>query len=300
MEQNAFEVGPWAKEKLDTLGKYLHAYTTILKDQKWLNGYVYVDAFAGPGSHAIRQSAFESDAQLTLLTDYQVDSDEHRQFLKGSPRIALELRFPFTHYVFVEQDAERANLLKVLKGEYEAKGRKVVIRETDCNEYLQSRLIENRKLDWKKWRAVVLLDPFGMQVPWRTIGGLAGLQSVEVIINFPVGMAIQRLLPRNADIPPNLRAKLDRYFGTAEWFDVVYRAREGLFGTDYDMVAESGHAIARWYRTARLGSVFSYVSSARLIRNTHGAHLYYLIHAGQNKTGAKIAEDILTKGEAIS
>ena len=27
------DVGPWAREKLDCLRKYLSAYTTILKDQ---------------------------------------------------------------------------------------------------------------------------------------------------------------------------------------------------------------------------------------------------------------------------
>jgi three-Cys-motif partner protein len=298
MQGGTSEVGPWARQKLDALGKYLHAYTTILRKQTWLDGYVYVDAFAGPGSHVIRKNSQESDVQLSMLTDYQAEFDEHREFLNGSPRVALNIQHPFTHYVFVEQDPQRSGLLQRLQEEYE--GRSILIREKDCNEYLRDQLIRNHRLDWSRWRAVVLLDPFGMQVPWQTIEGLAGLRTVEVIINFPVGMAIQRLLPRSAEIPPKLRAKLDNYFGTPDWFDIVYRARDGLFGMDYDKIAESGHALARWYRTTRLGSVFTYVSSARLIRNTHGAHLYYLIHAGQNKTGAKIAEDILAKGEAIS
>ena len=43
-------VGPWAREKLDRLGMYLSAYTTVLKAQsRWCRGYVYVDAFAGAG-----------------------------------------------------------------------------------------------------------------------------------------------------------------------------------------------------------------------------------------------------------
>ena len=43
------DVGPWASEKLDCLGKYLEAYTTILGRQQF-RGYFYIDAFAGPGS----------------------------------------------------------------------------------------------------------------------------------------------------------------------------------------------------------------------------------------------------------
>src|SRR6476661_5227404 len=47
-------VGPWAADKLDRLGKYLGAYTTIMRKQKWCEGYHYIDAFAGPGRHSIR------------------------------------------------------------------------------------------------------------------------------------------------------------------------------------------------------------------------------------------------------
>ena len=48
-------VGPWAQDKLDRLRKYLHAYTSIMKEQKWCKGYYYIDAFAGPGHHEVRK-----------------------------------------------------------------------------------------------------------------------------------------------------------------------------------------------------------------------------------------------------
>lgn len=48
-------VGPWAKDKLDRLAKYLHAYTVIMKDRRWCQGYHYIDAFAGPGEHEVRR-----------------------------------------------------------------------------------------------------------------------------------------------------------------------------------------------------------------------------------------------------
>ncbi len=38
-------VGPWAKEKLDALGRYLDFYSKVLKNQSWRT--IYVDAFAG-------------------------------------------------------------------------------------------------------------------------------------------------------------------------------------------------------------------------------------------------------------
>ena len=53
------DVGPWAREKLECLRKYLHAYTTIFnetkKKRRWPEGYFYINAFAGPGTLKVRQ-----------------------------------------------------------------------------------------------------------------------------------------------------------------------------------------------------------------------------------------------------
>lgn len=46
------EVGPWAKEKLDILARYLDFYTKVLKNQPWRT--IYIDAFAGGGSAKVR------------------------------------------------------------------------------------------------------------------------------------------------------------------------------------------------------------------------------------------------------
>ena len=46
------EVGPWAKEKLDALARYLDFYTKVLKNQPWHT--VYLDAYAGGGRAIVR------------------------------------------------------------------------------------------------------------------------------------------------------------------------------------------------------------------------------------------------------
>ena len=60
-------VGPWAKDKLVRLAKYLHAYTTIMQKQQWCRRYIYIDAFAGPGAHAVRKRAGTATLQDALL-----------------------------------------------------------------------------------------------------------------------------------------------------------------------------------------------------------------------------------------
>jgi len=55
-----------------------------------------------------------------------------------------------------------------------------------------------------------------MQAPWQTIERLAKTKAIEVFVNFPVGMAIQRLLRRDAQCTPSQQKKLDQYFGSSE------------------------------------------------------------------------------------
>lgn len=293
-------VGAWAKDKLTRLEKYLQAYTTIMRKQSWIDSYTYIDAFAGPGEHKVRDNKrAPSGNKLLDVSDFGQSHVEQQEFLAGSPRVALEIKNPFTWYVFVERSPVRVTALNDLKAEY-GSSRNIVVRQRDCNGYLREKVVKNPNVDWKKNRTVVFLDPFGMQVPWSTLEQLGATGAIEVFLNFPVGMAIQRLLPRDTTkISDNRRAMLDDYFGSPEWFDVVYRKSRSLFGEDEDeKIQKSGERLVHWYRS-RLEDAFGFASKAALIRNSRGGHLYYLMLASPNSTGAKIANNILGAGESV-
>ncbi len=293
-------VGPWAKDKLDRLGKYLNAYTTIMRKQKWCSGFVYVDALAGPGRHELRQKKGEPSLQSMLLdvATFSREDEGQTEFVDGSPKVALDIHFPFSWYVFVERDPARVSELQNLQKEY-AETRRIVIRQSDCNGYLLEKLVHNPKISWTNWRSVVFLDPFGMQVPWSTVESLGQTRGIEVFLNFPVGMAIQRLLLRSGQFTQKQRDKLDSYFGSPEWYDVLYHSEPNLFGESGPVkVEESGHTLVNWYRE-RLKEAFGHASKAALIRNTKGGHLYYLLLATPNRTGLNIANDILSAGETV-
>lgn len=264
------EVGPWALDKLERLRKYLSAYTTILRKQNLR--YVYIDALAGAG-----QSLLRGDAGA-------------RQVLEGSPRVALNIKHPFRHYVFIEKDRARATELRKLKEEY-GSTRRVTVVEGGCGAYLLD--LANKRKQLRGWRGVVFLDPFGMQVPWEILASLGGTGVFEVILNLPIGMAIQRLMPRQlVKLTAERRARLDGYFGDPGWFDVVYPEDNTLFGLERIKTHGSSKKLVEWYR-GRLSGPFGLVSPAHLVRNTQGGHLYYLIRAGPNATGLKIASDVL-------
>ena len=106
-----------------------------------------------------------------------------------------------------------------------------------------------------------------------------------MFINFPVGMAIQRLLKRSGEFSSGERVKLDDDFGIGEWFDLLCKSDSGLFGEPVtSKVNNAGDRLVSWYR-GRLRDAFGHVTTAREVRSTSGRPLYSLIFAGPNKTG---------------
>jgi three-Cys-motif partner protein len=292
-------VGPWARDKLDSLGQYLDFFTKVLKNQRdWCKGTIYVDAFAGSGQSRVRTKSTDPMggllADLGVEKDVEVDADA-AEFIAGSPRRALEITNPFDQYVFIERDPARIAELEKLKVEFGYPHR-IDIRAGDAKTEIEGLLQGN--LGRPGYKAVVFLDPFGMQVPWSTIERLGATRNVEVVINFALGMAIQRLLVRSGDIPTGWRSALDTYFGSPDWYVQTYDQVDDLLGRRVVKFVNAGSRLLNWYRE-RLKASFGRVSPARLIRNTKGGHLYYLVWAGTHSKGLEGARYILSRGDKV-
>ena len=288
------EVGPWARDKLARLRKYLTAYTAIMAKQNWAEGFVYVDAFAGAGRARVRQ-AEDANEILDFGPSHEDQDAELESVLDGSPAVALAISPPFTRYVFLERDQAHAQRLASLKTEHA--DRAIEVHVGDSNDYLRNKLVKS--YGWTKWRAVVFVDPFGMNVPWETFTQLAKTKAIEVFVNFPLNMAIQRLLKRSGKFTAKERKKLDDYFGDPGWHDLVYPTKQDLFGSPVaTKIEDSSKQLVNWYRE-RLKATFGYSSTAHLISSTRNRPLYYLIHAGPNETGARIASHVLSAGATV-
>jgi three-Cys-motif partner protein len=254
----------------------------LKKRGHWLSGTLYVDAFAGPGLSRIRTNSKASEPAGLFGPDPESDKAE-TEFLKGSPRVALDITHPFSSYLFIERDSQRIRELLLIKAEYAGK-RQINVQEGDANATLRGWLESG--IVWQHHRAVVFLDPFGMQVPWSTVESLAGTRAIEVLINFPLGMAVQRLLTRSGEIPEGWQTTLDTFFGSLEWRKIAYEEDQDLFGSKTRKVKDAGTRLLEWYR-GRLRQAFGHVSTARLIKNTHGNPLYYLIGPGRTRPVSK-------------
>ncbi len=291
-------VGPWAKEKLDALARYLDFYTKVLKNQHWRT--IYLDAFAGGGRAMIRSAPQAAAAGSPLFAqdgDDDIADEEQQELIDGSPRIALAVANPFFRYIFIEPDPARARELEALKAEY---GSTRAIRILPNNATEGIGWMVSQAINKSSYRGVAFLDPFGAKLEWSSVQQLADTGLFEVVVNFGLNMAIQRMLPNSGVIPETWRKTLDAYFGTTAWFDEVYCEPGGLFGTTGLQKREDySERLLELYRL-RLKDAFGHVSTPRLIRSTRGAPLYYLLWAGPHPKGLEGANHILTMGERLA
>ena len=269
------KVGAWALDKLKCLGDYLSAYTTIMKSQKWCEAYFYIDAFAGAGKSKLRKSSGREQSAEQLLFDVghysHLDEDE-ASYIEGSTYVALDIQHPFSKYFFIDLSKDRIEKLKEIKRKYIG-SHAIEVIHSDASLALTTILCDS-DINWKKCKGVVFLDPFGMQVPWRIIEDIAQNNSLEILLNLPVGMAIQRLLPRSGIFTQEQRNMLTDYFGSQNWEDIIYQRNTDLFGHETTLkINDSGERLANWYRK-RLEEIFGYSSPPRLITNSNGTHLY--------------------------
>jgi three-Cys-motif partner protein len=282
-------VGPWAKEKLDVVARYLDFYTKVLKNQPWQT--IYVDAYAGGGRSVVR-GMVPSDRSARGF--FQIDKDE-AEFISGSPRVALDISNPFDWYIFIERDFKRVAELRDLQGRY-GSSRRVDIRHEEVASGIEWFL--RQKITKRTHRGIAFLDPFGVGLDWSIVQALADTRLFEVVINFPLNMAIQRMLPNSGEVQEGCGNRLDSYFGTPRWYEEVYETRQGFFSIFLEKRRNYRKRLLELYHR-RLRDAFGFTAQPRLIRNTKGTPLYYLLWAGPHEKGLQGADYILRMGERL-
>lgn len=286
--------GNWTDEKLLRVRKYLTAYATILKKKF---KFAYIDAFAGTG---YRENKVNTDNENQLSLFNEAELKEIGAFSEGSARIALKTNPPFDKYIFIEKSKKHFSELQRLKDEFPDKAKQIELVNDNANEYLLDRC-NNYK--WQNHRAVLFLDPYGMQVGWETIKAIAKTEAIDLWYLFPLGIGLNRLLKKDhKSIPESWKIKITNILGTNEWENTFYNDVEvqTLFGNQ-----TSKEKVTDFYKISnfvveRLKSIFPGVAkNALLLRNSKNNPLYLLCFASGNpkgaKTAVKIAQDILKR-----
>jgi len=268
-------IGIWSEIKLEIIKKYASAFTTIMKNQSWCSGYVYIDAFAGAGVNISRRTS---------------------EFISGSPLNALEIENPFTEYHFIDIDRVKAEALEILTQEKSG----IRIYPEDCNEALLRKIFPSLQYESKK-RALCVLDPYGLHLRWETIMEAAKLKTTEIFLNFPLMDMNRNVLHKDLlSADPDQIERMNRFCGSEEWQGILYGEDKQmrLFGDTYrTKIVDSNIRLGDWFRKERLEKAagFRFVPEPVLMRNSKGGPLFFLFFASHNETGKKIVDEIFNK-----
>jgi three-Cys-motif partner protein len=209
--------GQHTELKLSIIEGYLHAFTTALRPH--FKNLWYIDAFAGTGSRTVRTE--RKGASLV-----EAPADEVVERRRGSAQIAIDTQPVFDFLVFIEKNKNYVAALNELAALNLQ--RRIVVAEEDANTAIR-RLVANNR--WDNKRAVVFLDPYGMEVEWSTLEAIAATRAIDVWFLFPLAGLFRQATRRLTDIDQYKRAALTRMFGSAAWEEELYPVEDAdLFG----------------------------------------------------------------------
>jgi three-Cys-motif partner protein len=265
--------GGWTQIKLDVLRDYLHFYTQALKNQKFK--LHYIDAFAGSGECLVKTT------------------DGHKK-IDGSAKIALETSPSFHHFHFIENHGERFKALKALCDDRNDES--IDLYRADATETLDTIL---QSIDWRNSRAVLFLDPYGMEVKWHLLEKVAATKAIDMWFLFSISGLCRQAARSYEAVDEHKEQILDECLGTPDWRTAFYEesSQMTLWGTPpTERTAEIDDLLQFVQR--RLKSIFAEVPKP-LILPRSGPPLFALFFAVSNPRAVglsmKAANHILSK-----
>ena len=287
--------GAWTEEKLIAFAKYVKAYLTIMN--KYRDRYnwklIYFDGFAGSGSRGEEPDVNEIQPSLFDDSEIEISNSEFEVYTGAAERVLKIDTRGFDYYYFNEKDEVARTALQEKLRVYETSNARYSYRSNDAN--LELKKLSNALLVNRNLKALVLLDPFGMQLDWEAISTLKEC-GADVWILVPTGVIITRLLDRQGKLL--LSDKLEKFFGLSieEIKNFFYETKidNTLFGDELKCtkLPNTVQRIAELY-VIRLKEIFKYVTDKPLVlNNTRGVPIFHFVFASNNRNATKIANHI--------
>ena len=279
-DQHSFG-GAWTRIKLEALEKYLAAFNTALSNQSFTR--IYIDGFAGTGRCDIKEQGAI-------------------KVIDGSARRALLVTPAFHRFCFIELHPKKLAALKSLQAEHPTKNIEVI--HNDANAALKALC---RQHQWRRERAVLFLDPFGMHVEWSTLEAIAKTGAIDVWYLFPYAGLYRQAAKKANALDADKEASLTRVLGTEDWRHAFYgeNRQPDLFGGSDGDVRDTSHRQMLEFVSRRLKGLFPAVTEPKVLyqggdsMNPSGAPLFALYLAVSNPApgacglATKIAKHIL-------
>ncbi len=285
------------RRKLETVQRYLQAYTTALKRQSF--NLLYVDACAGSGSSMPKMDMEKEHPDQTYLDGLSrrvVDTDS---IIVGSALRALSVNPPFHRYLLNDVKEANVNALRShIASDHADLKERVTLTRLDANAMLRELC---RSENWRETRAVVFIDPFGLQIDYSTLQMLGSTQAIDLWYLVPV-FAMYRQVSGEGQINPDGGPRVDAALGTTDWrrLAVVEEQSHDLFNQPQ---FRSRRAVnIAWFEQVahqRIGAAFG----GRVLKETlplgrNGIQEFSLMFAWANpsekaKLAAKLAKAVL-------
>jgi three-Cys-motif partner protein len=270
--------GSWSELKLDCVERYARSYLQVMQNQHWCTLY-YVDAFAGRGKQALKSGA--GIQEFDSIFGDESERADTEEFLIGSAirafRASTAEARSFDQFVLIDVDQASCHELESeIRSEFPEMLEKVKVICSDANIAIGDFI---NRVDWSHTRALVFLDPYGLEVDWDLITRLAGTGVCDVWYLFPLG-GVLRMMTKDGQIPDSWQTRLDRVFGTKEWYEEFYKPSNQLLlfpdeNERFSKDASTEHVVN--FIRNRLKAIFPAVSNAGILRNGKGAPLFALV-----------------------
>jgi three-Cys-motif partner protein len=165
---------------------------------------------------------------------------------------------PFDFIVFIENKPTYAAALQELGANHP--NRRIAVIRNDANDALKSLVAAN---NWRSTRAVLFLDPYGMQLEWSTLEKVAATKAIDVWFLFSLAGLYRQATRDLADIDEHKRAALTKMFGSDAWEKELYpkTMRDDLFDglTEEPRRRSADVAGLEAYAKSRLEKIFASV-----------------------------------------
>lgn len=285
--------GYWTEVKLAAISAYSQFFTTAIggRFDLW-----YIDPFAGSGERTSVEQAgglFENEPLSEVEMQYP-----------GSAARALELMPGFHHLRFGDTKAAHVKSLEELVALYPQRDARVI--KKDANSFVQDVFRHSywttpdkapRPKKGPPPRALVFLDPYGLEVQWSTLEALATSEKADVWYLANLKAAVQQLCHKHSSLDAGKRRALGEYFGTDEWEARFYdrQTATDIFGMQVprgQRIANK-HDVALFHRE-RLMTLFRYVSEP--LHLSVGAHEDYFQLYCMSNNPSNAARALIKKG----
>jgi len=280
--------GEWTELKLEAISAYSQFFTGAIggRFDLW-----YVDPFAGTGERTAKE-------QVGGLLEQRPVGTIEKQY-PGSAARALSINPPFDHFRFGDSNRRHVSALEELISRYPDRDAAVI--RGDANGFIQDMF---GRPPWsladrgsRPPRALVFLDPYGLEVKWQTLEVLARSQKADVWYLVNLKAALQQLARKHERLDASKRAALFECFGTENWEDEFYKTTRlgGLFGEVEEKTVRTAdkREVATFQRT-RLAELFAYVSEP-LALTVGSMDDYFLLYCMSNNP-SPAARKLIDKG----